>query len=102
MEKIKIEVEFNNYSSRYHAYANRGKFHICSFWKSDISDLWYFWPAIDSIKYPTKIFIEGVGGAFPMEYLISLCKCVWFLSFGTGELPEIELTRESKRLLKIR
>jgi len=102
MEKIKIKVEFNNYSSRYHAYTNQGKFHICSFWKSGVSDLWYFWPAIDSIKTPTKIFIEGLDGAFPVDYLISLSKSVWFLSFGTGELPEAELTRESKRLLGIR
>ena len=99
MEKIKIKVEFNSHSSRYTVTANQGKFLICSFWKSGISDLWFFWPSTDSRKIP---IVDGVDGAFPVEYLISLCKCVWFLSFGTGELPEIELTRESKRLLKIR
>ena len=100
MEKVKIKVEFNTYSSRYHVTANQGRFHICSFWKSDISNVWYFSP---SVLNATKIpIVDDVDGTFPVDYLISLAKSVWFLSFGVRGLPEIELTQASKKLLGIK
>ena len=100
MEKVKIKVEFNKYSSRYYVTAKRGRFHICTFWKSDISNMWYFSPSVTATKIP---IFAGVCGTFPIDYLISLTKSVWFLSFGTtGELPEVELTQVSKKLLGIK
>ena len=99
MEKIKIKVEFNSYSQQYYVTTNRGRFHICSFRKSDISNMWYFSPTVNTKKIP---IFAGVCGTFPIDYLISLTKSVWFLSFGTGELPEVELTQASKKLLGIK
>jgi hypothetical protein len=99
MEKIKVSIVFNSYSQTYYATANRGKFVICDFNKSNLCDIWYFNPAVGPSRIPIT---GGMGDSFPYDYLLSLCKSVWFLHFGTGELPEIELTGAAKKLLKIK
>ena len=98
MEKIKINVVFNTYSHKYYVTANRGKFSICDFTVSQTKDVWYFSPAVGPSRIPITV---GENGGFPIDYLLSLCKSIWFLYFGVGELPEIELTARAKKLLKI-
>lgn len=99
MEKIKISVIFNTYSLKYYATANRGKFNICSFTVSQTEDVWYFSPVVGPSRIPITV---GENGGFPVDYLLSLCKSVWFLYFGVRELPEIELTQASKKLLGVK
>lgn len=51
---------------------------------------------------------HGIGRAwvksdeFPMDYFKRLCQAVCFISLGLTEFPEIELTSEAKKLLKIK
>ena len=39
---------------------------------------------------------------FPMDYFKRLCQSVCFISLGLTEFPEIELTANAKKLLKIK
>ncbi len=99
MEKVKVSIVFNSFLQKYYVSANQGKLFICDFYKSNLSDIWYFNPAVGPSSIPIT---GGMGDSFPYDYLLSLCKSVWFLHFGTGELPEIELTMRAKKLLKIK
>lgn len=99
MKKVKINVVFNTYSRKYYVTANRGKFNICSFTVSHHDGVWYFSPYVGPSRIPITV---GENGGFPVDYLLSLCKSIWFLYFGVGELPEIELTQASKKLLGIK
>ena len=43
-----------------------------------------------------------VSDEFPMDYFKRLCQAVCFISLGLTEFPEIELTANAKKLLKIK
>ena len=51
---------------------------------------------------------HGIGRAwvksdeFPLDYFKRLCQAVCFISLGLTEFPEIELTSNAKKLLKIK
>lgn len=98
MEKIKMNIVFNTFSHKYYVTANRGKFIVCSFTMSQTEDVWYFSPTAGPSRIPITV---SKNGGFPINYLLSLCKSVWFLYFGVGELPEIEFTKAAQKLLKI-
>lgn len=96
MYQVKVKIYYNRASEHYYATANQGRYNICSFWKSATGSVWYFEPAIGTRRNP----VVGLDGKFPVDYLINLCRSVWFIDFGTDELPEIVLTKESLKLLQ--
>jgi hypothetical protein len=43
MEKIKVNITYNKYSKRYYATACGGRFTLCNFHRSEVSEkTWYF------------------------------------------------------------
>ena len=98
METVKVSIIYNECSNLYTVTCNRGKCTLCYFSQGAWDKQWHFYPSIGTTN---KVSIMSVNG-FPLEYLKTLCKSVWFLSFGARELPEIELTHSSKKLLKIK
>ena len=93
MEKIKVRVTYNPVTRKYVATTNRGRYHLCSFFRSDYGQVWTFQnDAMGTSQYIT-------GPEFPLDYFKALCQAFWFLNFGVQDFPEVELTVETLRLL---
>lgn len=96
MEKIKVKVTYNPVTRKYIATTNRGRYHLCSFFRSDSGQVWSF-------ENESMLTTQHITGSeFPFDYFKSLCKAFWFLNFGVQEFPEVELTLDSKKLLGIK
>ena len=98
MEKIKVSVTFSK--DVYYAYSNGGKFQLCSFTesRSDDNALWTF----NSCGFNGEFRTHITAPEFPLGFFKNYCRSIWFIVFGVGELPEVELTGEAKKTLKIK
>lgn len=94
METIKVNVE--KIGVEYFATAINRRLSLFSFRKG--IDCWFF---------DTQCSV-GIGRAwvktdeFPLDYFKRLAQSVCFISLGLTEFPEIELTVNTKKLLKIK
>ena len=103
MEKIKIDVQ-NGLAcdkNRYCATACRGRFTVVKFdfW----GDNWFF--NTNEILGFHGGFATGVyaaGPEFPLDVFKTICQASCLLHLQLSEFPEVELTVESKRLLRVR
>lgn len=100
MEKIKVNITYNKYSKRYYATACGGRFTLCNFHRSEVSEKsWYFDAGFMNTG---NKFLSCEGGEdFPLVFFLNLLKSKWFLEFGVKEFPEIEFTKSAKKLLNI-
>ena len=97
MEKVKVNVTHNKKTGFYLATCNSGRYHLCLFEKSKITENgWYF---RDSLTKNVKFIVEDKP--FPLEFCINLIKASWFFEFGVKDFPEIEFTKAAQKLLKI-
>ena len=96
--KVKVNITKGG-DNEYFATANRRRILLCSFQRSPVSDdLWYF--SLPRCMMQSEIFITG--NEVPVEYFKRLCQALWLITVGDDNFPEIELTVESKRLLRVR
>lgn len=97
-EKFKVNVEAR--PDYYVATTNGGRLQLCDFSKSTVSVFWRFRPS--GAGRNTSIVDEDNPDQFPLTYFLNLCRSLLFLEYGTFEMPEVELTVEAKKLLKIK
>ena len=91
MEKIKVNVK--KVTMGYSVTALRGKLALFNLYKG--IGIWNF----DAYGIG-RSFIES--DEFPVEYAKKLCQAICLISLGLTEFPEIELTANAKKLLKIK
>lgn len=100
MEKFKVNIETR--LGYYIATANRGRHMLCRFNKSCTGDGWYFLQLPAGTGRGVSIQNEDNPGQFPLTYFLNLCRSMLFLEYGTGEMPEVELTVAAKKLLGVK
>ena len=93
MEKIKVNVERDG--DAYFASTALGRLALVKFDKG--FDVWYF-----NAYGIGKTWISAPGDVFPLDYFKRLCQAICLISLGLTEFPEIELTANAKKLLKIK
>lgn len=94
MEKIKVSIKtISGNADVFEVTALKGRLSLFSFFKG--IETWNF-------------NAHGIGRSwvksdeFPLDYFKRLCQAICFISLGLTEFPEIELTSEAKKLLKIK